>query len=156
MTIEEVLRQAKLEWGFETVEAIKTKIREIDLIDKGELLNSVRSEQEDNLDGNISFKMIDYGKFQDLGVNPEGLALYQTPYGFNGNWKGMAFYLTEWSTAKGLNPYAVAYTIQNFDGIKPKKFFNDVIKSRVNVELVKKLEDAYITYLNNQLNQTNT
>lgn len=153
MTIEEILKQAKRDWGFETVEAIKAKIREIDLVDKGELLNSVRSEQEDTLDGDINFKMTDYGKFQDEGVNPEGLALYQTPYGFNGNWKGMAFYLKDWATARGLNEYAVAYTIQNYDGIKPKLFFKSVIRSRVENQLVQKLEQAYLDYLNNQLGQ---
>jgi len=122
-----LISELEVDWQIEVIEAIKKKISDYPVVDSGEMSRSVRAEKMP--DGNISFKMTDYGKFQDQGVNPEGLALYQTPFYFGGRWKGTAEAIKDWSIARNLNPYAVAYVLQFEKGIKPKRFFKSTIEA---------------------------
>lgn len=150
MTIYEILQEAKREWGAETVEAIKLKINEDDIIFQSVLLNSIDFKQDTTLDGEINFKMSDYGKFIDKGVNGTSVSV-GSEFSFRGKWKGTALAIKPWADAKGLNPYAVARTIQR-DGIKPRRFFESVIESRL-PDLAKDLEAAYTKYLNDAINK---
>lgn len=151
MTIYEILQEAKREWGAETVEAIKLKINEDDIIFQSVLLNSIAFKQDTTLDGEINFDMAKpYGKFIDEGVNGTSVSV-GSEFSFRGKWKGTALAIKPWADAKGLNPYAVARKIQR-DGIKPRRFFGSVIESRL-PDLAKKLEAAYTTYLNDAINK---
>lgn len=144
-----LLQKVKAEWGLETVNAIKAKIQQEEAIFSSELLNSIGFTQDDSLDGNISFKMIDYGKFIDEGVN--GLQQGQgSEYTFKGNWKGTALAIEPWATAKGLNMWALGRSIQD-KGIRPRRFFNSVIEARLQ-NLATDIEQAYLTYLEEQIN----
>jgi hypothetical protein len=149
MTIYELLQEAKRQWGVETVEAIKLEITEKNLIFSRGLIDSIGLNQDDTLDGNITFKMADYGKFLDEGVN--GTSVQQgSQYSFRGNWKGTAMALTDWANAKGFNKWALAHKIQR-DGLEPRRFFTSVIEQRL-PQLGPKLELAYATYLNDMIN----
>lgn len=152
MTIFEVLQKVKRDWGIETVAAIKQKIQNEGLIWQGELLDSIGYTQAEDLDGEITFKMAEYGKFQDEGVNGEQIQ-HGSQFSFRGKWQGTAMALTAWAAEKGLNKWAVARTIQR-DGIRPKKFFNDVIASRIE-QLGTDITKAYADYLT-QAVQKNT
>ena len=144
-----ILADVQRAWGQETVTAIQNKIREIALIDTGDLGASISFTEENN---EVKFIMIDYGKFQDQGVN--GLIVsHGSEFSFRGQWKGTAFAIKNWANARGLNPFATARSIQN-KGIKPKKFFNSVVESRMPV-----LEDgtnAAITDFMNAIVQKNS
>lgn len=150
MTIYEVLQEAKRQWGIETVQAIKNKINEEGLIWQNTLLNSIGLNQDDTLDGNITFKMTDYGKFLDEGVNGITNNL-GSQFSYRGNWRGMGAAIKPWADSKGLNPWAVAKSIQS-KGLQPRRFFNSVIESRL-PDLSTKLEVAYTTYLNDMINR---
>lgn len=150
MTIYELLQDAKRQWGIETVEAIKLRIQEEDAIFSRQLLDSVGLNQDDTLDGNITFKMIDYGHFLDEGVNGTQNN-FGSQYSFRGNWKGTAVAITQWANAKGLNNWAVGRKIQK-EGLRPRRFFQSVIEARL-PELGPKLELAYTTYLNDVINK---
>jgi hypothetical protein len=89
--------------------------------------------------------MKEYGEFLDEGVNGTRSA-YATQYQYRGNWKGMGFALTKWADSKGLNPYAVAWSLQE-KGLKPRRFFKSVIESRVD-DLALLIEKSYNDYLN--------
>lgn len=154
MTIDEILKEVEINWGKETVEAIKKKIDEENVIYSGNLKTSVRYETGDSV-GNIQIKMDDYGKFQDLGVNPVGGALYETEFIFKGNWQGTALALQEWASSKGLNEWAVARKIQYQTGLEPKKFYTSVLESRLPV-LGEALMKAYQDYLDSSINRTQT
>jgi len=138
-----ILNLAKKQWGIETVQAIIKKIEQENIIWEGNLKNSIRFKQQDN--GDITFLMKEYGEFLDEGVNGTRSA-YATQYQYRGNWKGMGFALTKWADSKGLNPYAVAWTLQR-DGLKPRRFFKSVIESRVD-DLALLIEKSYNDYLN--------
>jgi hypothetical protein len=150
MTIYEILQEAKRQWGAETVEAIKLKINDGDIIWQSTLLNSIRFEQDGTLDGEIEFKMTEYGKFIDEGVNGTSTSV-GSQFSFRGKWKGTAEAIKPWADSKGINPYAVAKSIQK-EGIKPRRFFNSVIESRL-PDLATNLEVAYTTYLNETINK---
>lgn len=145
----QLLQQAKAEWGIETVQAIRNKINEIGLIWQSNLVNSIGFEQDDTLDGNITFKMEEYGKFLDEGVN--GLEVtHNSQFSFKGNWKGTAVAIKEWAASKNLNNWALGHSIQK-KGITPRRFFNSVIESRL-PNLATNLDVAYRTYLDNLIN----
>jgi hypothetical protein len=97
--------------------------------------------------------MKEYGEFLDEGVNGDpqlgSRSAYTTPYQYRGNWKGMGFALTKWADSKGLNPYAVAWTLQR-DGLKPRRFFKSVIESRAD-DLATAIGTAYNDYLSGLL-----
>ena len=138
-----ILNLAKKQWGIETVQAIIRKIEQENIIWEGNLKNSIRFKQQDN--GDITFLMKEYGEFLDEGVNGTRSA-YATQYQYRGNWKGMGFALTKWADSKGLNPYAVAWSLQE-KGLKPRRFFKSVIESRVD-DLALLIEKSYNDYLN--------
>lgn len=144
--LEQILNQVKKQWGIETVQAIIQKIERDDIIWEGNLKNSIRFKQDEN--GDISFLMKEYGEYLDEGVNGSRSA-YATGYQYRGNWKGMGFALTKWADSKGLNPYAVAWSLQR-DGLKPRRFFKSVIESRAD-ELATAIGVAYNDYLSNLL-----
>jgi hypothetical protein len=145
-----LLQQAKAQWGIETVTAIRNRINEIGLIWQSTLVNSIGFSQDDTLDGNITFKMAEYGKFLDEGVNGTNTT-YNSPYQFKGNYKGTAMAIQEWANSKNLNNWAVARSIQK-KGLEPRRFYNSVIESRI-PELATKLEGAYRTYLDGLINR---
>lgn len=145
----QLLLQAKAQWGIETVQAIRNKINEIGLIWQSTLVNSVGFTQDDTLDGNISFKMEEYGHFLDEGVN--GLSqTYNSQFSFKGNWKGTAVAIKEWADSKGLNNWALGHSIQK-KGLQPRRFFNSVVESRM-PDLATSLDTTYRTYLDNLIN----
>jgi len=145
-----LLQQVQEQWGRETVEAIIKKIDEYPIRDKGTLRRSIFYAQAP--DGSVNFNMADYGQFVEEGV--DGLLKSQgSRFKFRGNWKGTAFYLKEWASRKNLNPYAVAYKIQQ-NGIKPRPFFTTVIESRV-PKLGEAINAAQAEYINNQINNLN-
>lgn len=129
-----LLKQIKDQWGRETVAAI---LREMDkkrnsLTFNGTLRKSVIYEQQTDLDGDISFFMADYGHFLDQGVNGTRSA-YSTPFSFSGDKdkiRKMGGALKPWATAKGLNPWALAYSMQR-KGIEPRRFFDSVVEARL-------------------------
>lgn len=124
--ISTLISELKLDWQNEIIEAIKKKIQDFPVVDTGDMADSVRAEDDGDL---TKFKMVDYGKFQDEGVNPDGVALYQTPFSFKGKWKGTAGAIKSWALARDLNPFAVAYVLQFQTGIKPKRFFKSTIEA---------------------------
>lgn len=124
--ISTLISELKLDWQNEIIEAIKKKIQDFPVVDTGDMADSVRAEDDGDL---TKFKMVEYGKFQDEGVNPDGIALYQTQFSFKGKWKGTAQALNSWALARDLNPFAVAYVLQFQTGIKPKRFFKSTIEA---------------------------
>lgn len=149
----QILLDVKDKWGQETVQAIIKKIDSYPIRWQGTLRRSISYEQDDTLDGDITFNMADYGKFIDEGVNGSR-SVYTTAYQFKGNYKGTAYHLTSWANSKGLNRYAVARSIQK-KGIKPRPFFNSVIQQRVDKDLPKLIETAYNDYLNKSIEDFN-
>lgn len=122
------LKEIQLEWGRGTVKAIIKKIDAERLVFEGNLRKSIDFDLNDK--GEFVFDMEGYGAYLDEGVN--GTILNRgSKFQFSGNYKGTAYALTAWATAKGLNRFAVARSIQK-KGIKPRRFFNDVIASRTN------------------------
>jgi hypothetical protein len=144
--LEQILKTVQKQWGVETVQAIIRKIEQDNIIWEGNLKNSIRFKQEDN--GDITFLMKEYGEFLDEGVNGTRSA-YATAYQYRGNWKGMGFALTKWADSKGLNPYAVARSLQE-KGLKPRRFFKSVIESRAE-DLATSIGTAYNDYLSGLL-----
>jgi hypothetical protein len=150
MTIYEVLQDAKRQWGIETVQAIKNALTESGSIWQGTLLDSIGLNQDDTLDGNITFKMEEYGKFIDEGVNGSETS-WGSEFSFRGNWKGTGAAIKPWADSKGLNAWAVAKSIQK-RGIEPRRFFKSVIETRL-PNLGEKIGEAYTTYLNDTINR---
>jgi len=126
--IEQLIYNAQLKWGKETVKAMQKEIKRKNLIYKNKLYNSIAFDLDKNND--FDFTMVDYGLFQDLGVKGTGGAgESDSNYQFRGNWQGMALHLKEWANSKGINPYAAAHSIQK-KGIKPKRFFHSIWEAR--------------------------
>ena len=153
----QILREVKRNWGIETVAAIINSLNDRTSTFKGNLEKSIASEQEEGLDGDITFKMIDYGHFLDLGVNGARSA-FTSPYQFKGvsenkpeKIRAMGGALKEWADSKGLNAWAVAWSIQR-KGLKPRRFFDSVIELRLNEVLPADLEKAYLDYLEGLIN----
>jgi len=145
-----ILQQAKADWGRETVEAIKLKIQRDGVVFSSDLLNSIGFNQDDTLDGNITFKMSDYGKFVDEGVNGTSTNV-GSQFSFKGNYKGTAVAIKQWADSKGLNNWALGHSIQK-KGIKPRRFFKDVIATQL-PDFETNLVGAYNEYLNSQINR---
>jgi hypothetical protein len=149
----DILRKVKDKWGQETVTAIIKRIDEEDLKWNGTLRRSVSYEQEDGPDGDISIFMADYGQFQDEGVN--GVSVNrQSPFSFKiTSIGGVAYHIKPWADSKGLNNWAVARSLVR-KGIKPKKFFNDVIEKRIE-SLGVDIESAVAQYLERSISDIN-
>lgn len=145
-----LLQQVKRDWGIETVAAIQRAIESEGAQFSNELFNSITYVQEDTLDGDITFKMADYGRFVDEGVNGL-LTTWNSPYSFRGNWAGTAAAIQDWAQAKGLNQWSLGRSIQN-KGIKPRKFFKSVIENRL-PDLATQLELAYTNYITSTINR---
>jgi len=143
-----LISELQLDWQIEVVDLIKKKIQDYPVVDTGEMADSVVAKQNEK--NETVFDMIDYGHFQDRGVNPEGIALYQSPFYFQGRWKGMAQYLKSWALSRDLNPYAVAYVLQFETGIKPKRFFRSTIEAMYPV-LGKRIEQLIADKLNHDI-----
>lgn len=143
-TLTEIIRDIERIWVAEVVQKIKDDIRNQNLIDGGTLENSIKSEYDDqSVDGEFKFGMINYGKYQDEGVNPVDNKLYDTPYQFRGNVAGTAFALENWANARGLNPWAVANVLQYERGLRPKQFFKTTIEAMY-PKLGERIEQAMI------------
>jgi len=148
-----LLKQIKDQWGRETITAILNKIDRDGINFNGTLRRSVIYEQDNNLDGDISFFMADYGKFIDRGVNGT-LSSYATDFKFSGDKdkiRKMGGALKPWADAKGLNPWALAHSIQK-KGIKPRLFFDSVIEARVG-DLGESITRGFADFMTNQLGQ---
>ena len=131
-----LLKQIKDQWGRETVAAIlrtmDTKRNSLNF--NGTLRKSISYEQDKSLDGDISFFMADYGHFLDKGVNGTRSA-FSTPFSFSGDKdkiRKMGGALKPWADAKGLNPWALAYSLQR-KGIEPRRFFDSVVETRIGI-----------------------
>lgn len=157
----QLLQQVKRQWGQETVAAIIAEMQRQNLRYEGKLEESIDFEQEQTLDGDIKFKMLDYGQYLDLGVNG-ARSVYTTRFQFRGitenkpeKIRAMGGALFQWATSKGLNPWAVAWSLQR-KGLRPRRFFQNVIEQRLE-DLTPMLQDAYNDYLqqltNRQQNQ---
>jgi hypothetical protein len=145
----QILRSVKDKWGRETVEAILRKIDSYPIDWKGTLRRSISYSQKSGPDGDITFNMADYGQFIDEGTGlfgPTGVAIPKESI------PGIAFYLKEWSTAKGLNNWAVATNIVKRGGIQSRPFFNSVIESRIG-DLGSALESAIEKELERSINK---
>jgi len=145
-----LLIAVRQKWGNETVEAIKKKLSEGAQTFTGELEQSIGFDAPDNLDGNYIFDMVDYGSYLDQGV--QGFeSNFTSQFRYAGNWKGMAQALKPWADSKGLNPFAVAWSMQQ-KGLEPRRFFNSVIESRIDL-LGEQLTVAMADYLNDMVNK---
>ena len=149
----QLLQQVKRQWGQETVAAIVAEMQRQNLSYQGRLQESISFKQDETLDGNITFDMLNYGEYLDLGVNGRNSA-YTTRFQFSGEpekIRAMGGALFAWANSKGLNAWAVAHSIQR-KGLRPRRFFTDVIEQRLD-ELGPMLEEAYKNYLNQQTNR---
>lgn len=152
--LESLLVAAKKKWGQSVVEAIKKKIDELNINDSGQMKSSVAFDPSETADGDNPFIIIDYGNYQDRGVNPLGQKLYETDFQFRGKYFGTAEAIKSWSKLGEKSPYAVAYKIQFVTGLKPKKFFRSTIEANL-----EKLEGdwakVYGDYLTKQIESYN-
>ena len=149
-----LLKQIKDQWGRETVAAI---LRTMDtkrnsLTFNGTLRKSISYEQTNDLDGDISFFMADYGHFLDKGVNGV-LSAYATSYSYSGDpqkIRKMGGALRPWANAKGINPWALAWTLQR-KGLEPRRFFDSVVEARVGI-LGEQITNGLSEYMTTRLN----
>lgn len=147
-----LLREVKDKWGRETVAAMVKKLDSYPIKWKGTLRRSIIYKQEEGADGDVDFLMADYGRFIDEGIGTFGprrqaIAKKSIP--------GIAFHLKPWATSKGLNPWAVATSIVNKGGIKPRPFFNSVIDQRVAV-LGNDITNAIAKYMEDSVDKFNS
>ena len=153
--LETLLVEAKKKWGQSVVEAIKKKIDELNINDRGQMKASVNFNPSETADGDNPFSIIDYGEFQDSGVNPVGQKLYETEFQFKGKYFGTAEAIKSWSKLGEKNPYAVAYKIQFVTGLKPRKFYRSVIEA--NLEKLGEIwSKTYNDYLTKQIESYNS
>lgn len=150
-----LLKQIKDTWGRETIAAILVKMDNSrnGLNFNGTLRKSVSYEQQPDLDGDISFFMADYGHYLDQGVNGTRSA-YSTQFKFSGDKdkiRKMGGALKSWADAKGLNPWALAHSMQK-KGIQPRRFFDSVVEARLGV-LGESITNGISEYLTISLEQ---
>lgn len=136
-----LLREVSNQWGKETVVAILRELDSYPIAWTGELRASIGYTQDK--DGEIDFGMSSYGKFVDEGTGIFGPSKTKIP---KSSIPGMAYFLRPWATSKGLNPWAVATSIVNNGGIKPRPFYKSVIAQRI-PELERLIARAYKEYL---------
>ena len=149
-----LLKQIKDQWGRETVAAI---LRTMDtkrnsLSFNGDLRKSVSYTQQNDLDGDISFSMLNYGHFLDQGVNGTRSA-YATQFKFSGDKdkiRKMGGALKPWADAKGFNAWALANSIQK-KGIEPRRFFDSVVEARLGT-LGEQITTGIAEYMTARLN----
>ena len=153
--LENLLVAAKKKWGGSVVEAIKKKIDELNINDRGQMKASVAFDPSETADGDNPFIIIDYGNFQDRGVNPVGQKLYETDFAFKGKYFGTAEAIKAWSKLGEKSPYAVAYKIQFVTGLKPKKFFRSTIEANLE-KLGDVFAQTYNDYLTKQIESYNS
>jgi hypothetical protein len=149
-----ILQEVKRQWGSETVAAILAEMQRQNLRYEGKLQESIEFKQDATLDGNITFEMLEYGEYLDEGVNGQASA-YTTRFQFSGDpqkIRAMGGALFAWATSKGRNPWAVANSMQR-KGLRPRRFFKNVVEQRVNENLGPMLEQAYINYLEQMANR---
>src|SRR5574343_585035 len=134
--LKKLIFDARIKWGDNVVAAIRKRIKEQLIEDTGVLERSIMREVTED---DVEFFMADYGKFVDEGIGSLGVNrnVLKPDY-----YKGAAFYLKDWSLKRGMNPYAVARSIQNRGGIAPKPFFKSTIEIMI-PELAPLLDEAY-------------
>ena len=129
--LQEILIEVVENWGYETVEAMKRKLATFQPYptrDQGNLRASLSYKV--NPDLSVSFIAPDYAKFIDEGTGlfgPEGRR-------FDPSYRkklGSILDRSGWASRKNLNPWATAASIYKKGGLKPRKFYNDVIAQRV-------------------------
>lgn len=163
MKIEDVLNILYKRWAEETI-AIMLRVMDTSnqsgLRWRGQLRNSLKYVLTE--EGVDILMTAAYGQFQDEGVN--GLRNnYKSPFSFSAARTGvidkkvvgkMARALRAWAKSKGLNEFAVAYSLQR-KGIKPKRFFKTVYEARIDI-LVREIEKAYAETIELQIKETLT
>ena len=72
----------------------------------------------------LSFSMLPYGEFQDLGVRgaESSQRAPKSPFKFSKSTKPSAKHFKKWSAKKGINPYAVRQSVWS-KGLKATNFF---------------------------------
>lgn len=126
-----ILNEVLDNWGFETVQAMKRKLASTTPYptgDTGRLSASLNWKVND--DQTVSFIAADYAKFIDEGTGIFGPDKRK----FNIDYPkklGAILSKSGWATRKNVNPWATARSIYNKGGLKPRKFYNDVIAQRV-------------------------
>ena len=129
VSLDDIFLEVAENWGYETVQAIKKKITESQLVDRGVMKASVNYNVK-SLD-DITFSIIDYAKFTDEGTGIFGPNKTPLKVGY---WKKLGWILIQngWASRNNVNPWAVAKAIENKGGLKPRKFYKSVIDTRVN------------------------
>ena len=128
--LQEIFKEIAENWGYETVEAMKKKLRgykPYPSVDTNRLISSINYNVSDSLE--VKFSMADYGRFIDEATGPNN---YINPRPFKAGYaKKLGAILQPWATRKGINPWAAAKSIVKKGGLKPRKFYTSVIESRV-------------------------
>jgi hypothetical protein len=150
--LEKLIFDAQKKWGNEVVKAIVLKIDTLKIKWLGNLRRSI---SYDIKEGNVDFKMTDYGQFIDQGVNGL-LQQVGSPFSFKGRIAGTAYHIKQWADSKGINEWALATSIQK-KGIRPRKFFNSVIEARIPDlgDALLKVQSDYIDRVINRNNPEN-
>lgn len=137
--LDDIFLEVAENWGYETVQAIRKKINESQLIDRGVMKASVNYNVK-SLD-DITFSIADYAKFTDEGTGIFGPSKKAFKVGY---WKKLGWILIQsgWASRQNVNAWAVAKAIENKGGLKPRKFYKSVIDTRVNDGSLGKAIDA--------------
>jgi hypothetical protein len=136
--MEEELKRALELWGAETVKKIIAAMP----ADTGRLKASVKYTIGQEF---IDFSMETWGRYLDEGTGKFGPKA--KPLGKKSRAGiAMALKMSGWASRKNLNPWAVATNIVKRGGLKPRRFFNDVIEREL-ATLVPHLDDAFVEYI---------
>ena len=146
--LRKLIDDAKKKWGLAVEKKIKQTILDQHLLNTGDLLQSVESKLEGE---DIQFDVAPYAKYQDEGTGTFGPSKTAIP---KEKAKGMAHYLKDWAVSKGLNEYAVAYSIIKRGGLRPRPFYKSVIEAMV-PELETFLNEAYKSGLDKIVEEAN-
>lgn len=142
--MEEQLKKALELWGAETVKKIIAAMP----YDSGDLKASVKYTIGQEF---IDFSMDTYGRYLDEGTGQLGpkAKKFSNPKKVRA---GIAnsLKLSGWASRKNLNPWAVATNIVKRGGLRPRRFFNDVIEREL-ANLVPYLDDAFVEYIDGRV-----
>lgn len=135
---EEKLRAIFDEWGRDTVLAIQATLVAQRNIASRTLLDSIEYTLGPNF---VEFTMAEYGHYVDVGTKP--------------HWAPIAPFKT-WARLKRLPPsaaFAIRASIAK-KGTKPHRFFDQVIQREI-ANLLPKLDQGFIDYLNGRITLLN-
>ena len=128
--IRQALIKAYNEFGQEVVTQLINKLRSLDKVASGRLINSLNYKLRETLDGvEIDFEAEDYIKWVDEGRRPGKFAPINP--------------IKKWCKTRGLNEnvaYAINYKIKRV-GITPTRFIDEVFNDSKIQSLTNKIED---------------